>query len=65
PEFPEFSFLALFPLFVCAAACPVDISLIYWNTLLPFPLDYVRRSSTSACFMDYFHILPTLYLSAI
>ncbi|KAL0173139.1 hypothetical protein M9458_033450, partial [Cirrhinus mrigala] len=29
------------------------------------PLDYVRRSSTLACFSDYSYVLPTLYLSAI
>ncbi|KAL0168873.1 hypothetical protein M9458_037095, partial [Cirrhinus mrigala] len=60
-----FSFLTWSSRFVCVAACPVDLSLVYRNTLLPCPLDYVRHSSTLACFTDYSHVLPTLYLFAI
>ncbi|KAL0185663.1 hypothetical protein M9458_017333, partial [Cirrhinus mrigala] len=60
-----FRILAWSSRFVCVCACPVDLSLVYRITLFPCPLDYVRRSSTLACFTDYSYVLPTLYLSAI
>ncbi|KAI2655641.1 hypothetical protein H4Q32_024234 [Labeo rohita] len=65
PEFPVFSFLARSFRFVCLAACLLDYSLFSWIIPSLSPRDYVCRSSTYACCMDYSHVLPLLHLFAI